>query len=448
MYLLLQDQLTIRVSDNSLLCQLISTFILDNLAGPSATDKIQIIDKCPPTISIEVLRHDSLEIEKKFAKLVASIYQSLTSRSISKDSLVACVMGLNCLIKVYNEGNQPMFRKQRRKFEDPSATFDTVWNVIGEYFSFFDYDILELIADTLGDDSDRQNFAKYKEDFQAYGRRRLITSSDNDCESNGENTKILAVLDPSYDDCEIGHLQRLQIKLSKVLNLNKGTLHLCKVKEGSVQLVSQISNFISPIRDFKISSNEPPSLAKIASSKLYSAVFNGELAKVRLLVEVFHCSPLAVNREGHTALHTAAAVGELTILKYFIEDRLVNAATESVGKETPLHCAAENGHVSTVMYLVGVQLVDPQILNGQHMSPLHSACLSGDLSTVQYLMFESQQKPCNLNKRTLTGHTLIDYAVKSGSSEVINFILTSQYTDKPVVKKESVNHEEEVRFTC
>ena len=185
-------------------------------------------------------------------------------------------------------------------------------------------------------------------------------------------------------------------------------------------------------------------MAKIASSKLHSAVFNGELAKVQLLVEVFHCSPLAVNREGHTALHTAAAVGELTILKYLIEDRLVNAATESVGEETPLHCAAENGHLSTVMYLVGVQLVDPQILDGQQMSPLHKACMSGCLSTVQYLTHESQKQPSNFLKRTLTGRTLLHYAAESGSPEVINFLLTSRFTDHPLLEKESLNSKDKV----
>ena len=198
--------------------------------------------------------------------------------------------------------------------------------------------------------------------------------------------------------------------------------------------------------DFRLSSNEPPPLTKIASSKLHSAVFNGELTKVRLLVEVFHCSPLAVNREGHTALHTAAAIGELTILKYFIEDRLVNAATESVGKETPLHCAAENGHLSTVMYLVGVQLVDPQILDDKLMSPLHCACKGGSLSTVQYLMKECLQYPCDLTKRTLTGRTLLHYAAESGSPEVINFLLTSRYNDKPILDKESVNCKDKVRI--
>ena len=173
-------------------------------------------------------------------------------------------------------------------------------------------------------------------------------------------------------------------------------------------------------------------------------MFSGELAKVRLLVEVFHCSPLAVNREGHTALHTAAAVGELTIMKYFIEDRLVNAATESVGEETPLHCTAENGHLSTVMYLVGVQLVDPQILDSQLISPLHKACMSGSLSTVQYLVHESQQQPSNYLKRTLTGRTLLHYAAESGSPEVINFLLTSRFADNPILEKESLNSKDKV----
>ena len=186
-------------------------------------------------------------------------------------------------------------------------------------------------------------------------------------------------------------------------------------------------------------------MAKIASSKLHSAVFNGELAKVQLLVEVFHCSPLSVNREGHTALHTAAAVGELTILKYFIEDKLVNAATESVRKETPLHCAAENGHLSTVMYLVGVQLVDPQIIDSQLISPLHKACISGSLSTVLYLTHECQQQPSDLPKRTLIGRILIHYAAESGSPEVINFLLTSRYNDKPILEKESINSKDKVR---
>ena len=228
------------------------------------------IRECPPTVSIEGLRHDSAEIERKFLKLVASIYKSLTSRNISKDRLVACLTGLNCLTKVYNGGNQSVFRKQRRKFDDPSATLDTVWSIVGEYFSFFDYDILETIVDTLGDDSDKHNFARYEENFVAYASRRLVidtTPSGNHCESNGENTTMLVILDSSYDECEIGHLKRLQIKLSEVLNLNKGVLQLCKVKEGSVQLVFRIPNFIT--KDiFPLSSDQESALGELGVTQL------------------------------------------------------------------------------------------------------------------------------------------------------------------------------------
>ena len=197
------------------------------------------------------------------------------------------------------------------------------------------------------------------------------------------------------------------------------------------------------VDDVKLSSNEPPPLTKIASSKLHSAVFSGELVRVRLLVEVFLCSPLAVNREGHTALHTAAICGELTILKYFIENKFVNAATESVGQETPLHCAAENGHLLTVKYLVGTQLVDPLILDGQLVSPLHNACRSGCLNTVQYLMCESQQQTRYMNERTSTDRTLIHYAAESGSPEVMNFLLTD---NKSIIENEDLNCKDKVRM--
>ena len=193
----------------------------------------------------------------------------------------------------------------------------------------------------------------------------------------------------------------------------------------------------------KVSSDELTPLKKIASSELHSAVFNGEVTKVRLLVEVFHCSPLAVDKEGHTSLHTAATCGDLNILKYFIEERLVNAASESVSQKTPLHCAAENGQLSVVEYLVGAQQVDPLVLDKNLVSTLHMACLSGSLSTVKYLMHESQQHQphyVNTAERTSGGATLIHYAAQSGSPEVINFLLTSSAFSK----REDLNSRDKV----
>ena len=201
-------------------------------------------------MSIEGLRHDSVVIESKFAKLVASMYLSLITRNISKDSLVACLAGFSCLTKVYDGSNQSMFHKQRNRFTDPSATLASVWIIVGQYFSFFDYEVLELITDILGSDVDKQNFAEYRKEFESYARRRLFideTSSEDKPSQNQEKSVMFVILDPSYDDCEIGHLKKLQEKLSHLLNLEKGVLRLCKVKKGSIQLVFEIMDSIISI---------------------------------------------------------------------------------------------------------------------------------------------------------------------------------------------------------
>ena len=193
----------------------------------------------------------------------------------------------------------------------------------------------------------------------------------------------------------------------------------------------------------EFNTNEPPPLGKIASAKLHPAVFNGELNKVRFLIEVFHCSPLTVNRKGHTALHTAAACGELGILRFFVEERVVNSAVESVSRETVLHCSAENGQLSVVKYLVETQMVDPLILDEQLLSPLHSACKSGNMNTFKYLIKECE--PHHISERTSSGRTLLHYAATSGSSEIISFLLSSNYKANHFLEKETVNIQDKVK---
>ena len=240
-------------------------------------------------MSIEGLEHDSDEIERKFAKLVASILRSLITRNISKESLVACLMGFSCRRPVFGNTKKSRFRKQRRKFEDPSATVSTVWTIIGPFFSFFDYDVLEMITDTLGTDQDKQEFAEYKEHFKSYARGRLFTlqsiSSENhpSTSTSKGNTSMIVLLDSSYDNCEIRHLKRLQTNISEVLNMNKGVLQLRKGKKGSVQRMFEIPNFIT--NDiFPLSPNQESALGELGVTQLDCGDYHFRAKlKVRLL---------------------------------------------------------------------------------------------------------------------------------------------------------------------
>ena len=224
-------------------------------------------------------------MDRKFAKLTTSIYQSLISSNISKDQLTACLMGFSCTTKVFDGSDQSMFRKQRKKFEDTSATVATVWSIIGDYISFFDYDILEMIADTLGTEQDKLKIAEYKNDFEAYAKRRVFiddvssqsdpslakesstSTSENEDTCSKARTSMFVMLDPSYDDCEIGHLKRLQNKFSSILNLKKGVLQLRKVRKGSVQLVLVVPDFLVDII-FPLSSDQESALGELGVTQL------------------------------------------------------------------------------------------------------------------------------------------------------------------------------------
>ena len=176
---------------------------------------------------------------------MSNVHQSLITQKISKESFVACLMGFSCLTKVFGKSKQSRFRKQRRKFNKKSATVTTVWNIIGDYISFFDYEVLETIVDALGTDQDKQNMAEYKNDFKAYAGRHLFIQipSQNDPSPKEGNVLLFVLLDSSYNGCTIGHLKKLQNKLSTIFNLASGVLQLRKVKKGSVQLVFEIPCF-------------------------------------------------------------------------------------------------------------------------------------------------------------------------------------------------------------
>lgn len=219
---------------------------------------------------IEGLYQESVDIGRNFAKLVASTLQSLITQNISKDRLVACLMGFDALTKVYDGSQQCIFRKQRVKFSDPNTTFDTVWNITGEYYSFFDYDILEVIIGTLGFEKDKEDFAKYKEDFKEYAKRRLFidqSSSNSSIGPNGEKDLMYVKLDSTYNECEKGHLKSLEKRLSNILNLNEGVLQLRRVEEGCIQLVFKIPDFISEVV-FHLSKDQESALQELGVTKL------------------------------------------------------------------------------------------------------------------------------------------------------------------------------------
>ena len=178
----------------------------------------------------------------KFGDLVSQLSQS---HGITKDSLVTCLVGINCLKKVYifDKGNPCVFGCEREKLSKCSNTAE-VWQIIADYFSFFDYDMVELITNRLGTDVDKENMRQYKIDFIGYAKR-ILEKGNISSKSRKDTDTMIVKLDSTYNNCEMSRLKLFQRNLSSILNLNDGVLKLLKIDDGCIELSFLFPSFIT-----------------------------------------------------------------------------------------------------------------------------------------------------------------------------------------------------------
>ena len=91
------------------------------------------------------------------------------------DDLVSSVMALGAFDPVFKEPQVPVFH---HRFEELKAadTIPKVFSILNDYFSFFNYHILEHIIEELGTEEDKERLKTYKDDFNHYAKRRIFES--------------------------------------------------------------------------------------------------------------------------------------------------------------------------------------------------------------------------------------------------------------------------------
>ncbi len=183
------------------------------------------------------LKQESICIERKFIDLVSRLKKSLEQRNKSVDDIFHCVVAINCMTQVYESENQCMFHKKRRQLQNCSTISET-WRILCDYFSFFDFYIIELITNELGTDKDGLHLEQYKVEFQKYLTNRVsplkIVPSQI---PRNDSKKITLKLDSSYDGCDFAHLNDLIQKVTKMLNLAPYCAQLFEIQRGCIQLV-------------------------------------------------------------------------------------------------------------------------------------------------------------------------------------------------------------------
>ena len=191
------------------------------------------------------LRSESREIMIRFQELVSGTIESLIQQSVSQDKLVSHIMTLGAFDSVLKEPQVPVLCHRIKELKTANTIYE-IFLVLNDYFSFFNYQLIEHIIKALGTKEDKAELQKYKDDFNQYAKRRVFECLPEFGTVNDEDhADIFVKVDSQYDNYTVAEIEEFRHKLSKILHLStQGILRLCRVDKGCFQLMFQVPSFV------------------------------------------------------------------------------------------------------------------------------------------------------------------------------------------------------------
>ena len=154
-------------------------------------------------------------------------------------------MTLGAFDPVFKEPQAPVFCHCLKELK-AADTIPKVFMVLNDYFSFFNYHIIEHIIEELGTEKDKAELRRYKEEFNQYAKRRIFEClPEFGPVSDADHADVFVKLDSPYDNYTVAQIEGFRHKLSEILCVSsQGILRLCRVDKGCFQLMFQVPSFV------------------------------------------------------------------------------------------------------------------------------------------------------------------------------------------------------------
>ena len=225
----------------------------------------------------------------QFQELVSATIKSFQRRCVPLDDLVSHVMALGVFDPVFKEPQVPVFRLCFKELKAVD-TIPKAFLVLNDYFSFFNYQIIEHIIKELGTENDKTELQKYKEHFDRYAKRRIFEClPEFGPLSDADHADIFVKLDSQYDNYTVTQIEGFRHELSKILYISsQGVLRLCRIDKGCIQLMFQVPSFVQQ-EIFPLSREQERALAVMSVIEL-------TCGKYQFLVKLsFYCLRLLLH---------------------------------------------------------------------------------------------------------------------------------------------------------
>uniref|UniRef100_A0A674EWY0 Poly [ADP-ribose] polymerase n=1 Tax=Salmo trutta TaxID=8032 RepID=A0A674EWY0_SALTR len=189
----------------------------------------------------------------------------------------------------------------------------------------------------------------------------------------------------------------------------------------------QQGNLLSPPRNGSLSVSPP------AFRELFEACRNGDVSRVKRLVDSVNVNAKDMAGRKSTPLHFAAGFGRKDVVDHLLQTG-ANVHARDDGGLIPLHNACSFGHAEVVSLLL-CQGADPNARDNWNYTPLHEAAIKGKIDVCIVLL----QHGADPNIRNTDGKSALDLADPSAKA-----VLTGEYKKDELLEAARSGNEEKL----
>lgn len=190
---------------------------------------------------MQTLTHETTQIKKHFAQLLVKTANSFKEQGIHIHALAHAALSIG------NGEAQTPFLLEEEKELLKADTIDSAFILLEKHMSFFNYDMLEHIIDSLGNHNDRERLKHYEECLTRFCKRKTFEVAPSVFHSGSgmRGRKAFLVLITKKIEFSLNDVREAKRKLATKLGLKSSTLQLHRIDEGSLVLLFSIPKSVA-----------------------------------------------------------------------------------------------------------------------------------------------------------------------------------------------------------
>ena len=209
------------------------------------------------------LEDETDNIQMKFKTLVTRVLFDMKEQELTPEDIAQHLERFPALEPVYADAKKPLLDKQVEDIRN-KATMTDVFRILSDYYSWFNYDLIENLIQTFCTKC-QDVLQEFKKCFFEYSERRVfvvVHSAECSDQETGVRERIVRIseygsdrkhdvkyfilkMDKRWNMITVKQLRRIRKTVAGILKVKKHTLYLQRVEKGCCQMTFLIPEFVA-----------------------------------------------------------------------------------------------------------------------------------------------------------------------------------------------------------